>query len=185
MHNNKVITDPKTIADGFNNYFVNIGPTLASKIPDNNVSHRQFLSDGIKPSLFLKPTNETDIKQVISCLKEEAPRREGLSFKDVKCIKDFIACPLTNIVNLSFEQGVFPNELKLAIITPLYKANDPMFFNNYRPISLLSMFSKIIERIMYTSLLDFINKDKILNELQFGFRNNHSTFMTLFVLLRT
>ena len=42
MHNNKVITDPKTIADGFNNYFVNIGPTLASKIPDNNVSHRHF-----------------------------------------------------------------------------------------------------------------------------------------------
>ena len=79
MHNNKVNTDPKTIADGFNNYFVNIGPTLASKIPDNNVSHRQFLSDSIKPSLFLKPTNETGIKQVISCLKEGAPGRDGLS----------------------------------------------------------------------------------------------------------
>ena len=88
MHNNKVITDPKTIADGFNNYFVNIGPTLASKIPDNNVSHRQFLSDSIKPSLFLKPTNETEIKQVISCLKEGAPGRDGLSSKNIKCIKD-------------------------------------------------------------------------------------------------
>ena len=82
MHNNEVITDPKTIADGFNNYFVNIGQTLASKIPDNNVSHRQFLSDIIKPSsLFLKPTNETEIKPVISCLKEGAPGRDGLSSK--------------------------------------------------------------------------------------------------------
>ena len=81
MHSNKVITDPKTIANGFNNYFVIIGPMLASKIPDNNVSHRQFLSDSIKPSLFLKPTNETEIKQVISCLKEAAPGRDGLSSK--------------------------------------------------------------------------------------------------------
>ena len=72
MHINKVTTDPKPIADGFNNYFVNIGPTLASQISDNNISHRQFLSDSIKPSLFLKPTNETEIKQVISCLKEGA-----------------------------------------------------------------------------------------------------------------
>ena len=84
MHNNKVITDPKTIADGFNNYFVNIGPTLASKIPDNNFSHRQLLSDSIKPSLFLKPTYETEIKQVISCLKEGALGRDGLSSKNVK-----------------------------------------------------------------------------------------------------
>ena len=131
MHNNKVFADPKTIADGFNNYFVNTGPTLASKIPDNNVSHGQFLSDNIKTSLFLKPTNEIEIKQVISCLKEEAPGRDGLSSKNVKCIKDFISCPLTNIVKLSFEPGVFPNEL----------------------------------------------------ELQFGFRNNHSTFMALVVLI--
>ena len=136
----------------------------------NPSSCKAILSDSIKPSLFLKPTNETEIKQVISCLKEGA-------------IKDFISCPLTNIVNLPFEQGVFPNELELAIITPLYKAKDPMFFNNYRPISLLSVFSKIIERLMYTRLLDFINKHKILNKLQLGFRNNHSIFMALVVLI--
>ena len=62
MHNNRVITDPKTNAGGFNNYFVNIGPTLATKIPDINVSHRQILFDGIKRSLFLEPTNEKEIK---------------------------------------------------------------------------------------------------------------------------
>ena len=58
-----------------------------------------------------------------------------------------------------------------------------MLFNNYRPISLLSVFSKIIERLMYTRLLDFINKHNILNKLQFGFRNNHSTFMALVVFI--
>ena len=88
-------------------------------------------------------------------------------------------------MNLSFEQSVFPKELKIAVIKPLYKAKDPSFFNNYRPISLLSVFSKIIERLMYTRLLNFINKHKILNKLQFGFRNNHSTFMALIILIET
>ena len=183
MHNNNLITDPKSIADGFNNYFVNIGPTLASKIPENNLSHRQFLPDSIEPSLFLKPTNELEIKNVISCLKEGAPGRDGISSRNIKLTKESILVPLTNLVNLSFEQGVFPSELKLAIITPLYKAKDPMFFNNYCPISLLSVFSKIIERLMYSRLLNFINKHKILNKLQFGFRNNHSTFMALVILV--
>ena len=64
------------------------------------------------------------------------------------------------MVNLSFEQGVFPDELKIAVITPLYKAKDPMFFNNYRPISLLTVFSKIFDRsctIVYWILLTGIS----------------------------
>ena len=142
MYNNREITDPQTIADGFNNYFVNIGPTLAWKIPDNHVSHKKFLPRNIKTSLFLNPTNETENKNDICQLKEGAPGRDGIASKNIKHIEDSISYPLTNIVNLSFEQGVFPSELKFAVITPLYKAKDPMFFNNYRPISLLSVFSK-------------------------------------------
>ena len=176
MHNNNLITDPKSIADGFNNYFVNIGPTLASKIPENNLSHGQFLPDSIEPSLFLKPTTELEIKNVISCLKEGAPGRDGISSRNIKLIKESISVPLTNLVN-------FPSELKLAIITPLYNAKDPMFFNNYRPISFLSVFSKIIERLMYSRLLNVINKHKIFNKHQFGFRNNHSTLMALVILV--
>ena len=90
---------------------------------------------------------------------------------------------MSKIANLSFEQEVFPTELKMAIVSPLYKAKDPMFFNNYRPISLLSVFSKILERVMYNRLLKFIDKNNLLNEFQFVFRNNHSTFMALIVLV--
>ena len=179
IHNDKEITYPKAIADGFNNYFVNIGPTLASKIPNNNLSHRKFLPQNLNLSLFLEPTNEMEIKNIIGLLKEGATGQDDISSKNIKHIKEYISYPLTNIVNLSFEQGVFPKVLKIAVIKPLFKAKDPSFFNNYRPISLLSVFSKIIERLMYNRLLTFINKQKIFNKLQFGFRNNHSTFMAL------
>ena len=104
-------------------------------------------------------------------------------FLYVKCVSDFIAQPLTRIANLSLEQGVIPEELKFAVVTPIYKAKDPMFFNNYRPISLLSVFSKILERLMYNGLLKFLNKQDFFNKFQFGFRNKHSKFMALIILL--
>ena len=91
-----------------------------------------------------------------------------------------IAC----VANLSFQQGVFPRKLKTAVIIPLYKAKDPMMFNNYRPISLISVFAKILERLMYNRWLKFINKNEIFNKHQFRFRDKHSTFfMALLILI--
>ena len=158
MHNKTLISDPVNIANCFNNYFVNIGPTLASKLPKENISHRDFLPERTSASLFLEPTDEVEIKKIIRNLKKGAPGQDGITANNIKCITDHIAAPLTHIVNLSFEQGIFPEELKTASVIPLYKAKDPMLFNNYRPISLLSVFSKIIERLMYNRLSIFINK---------------------------
>ena len=142
IHSSWAITDLKAISNGFNNYFVNIGPTLASKIPNNNVSHRRFLPENLNFSLFLEPTNETEVNNIIDKLKEGAPGRHGMLSKNIKLIKDSFSYLLANTVNLSFEQGDFSDDLKIAVITPLYKAKDPMFFNNYRPVSLLSVFIK-------------------------------------------
>ena len=68
-------------------------------------------------------------------------------------------------------------------MSPVNKAKDPMYFNDYRPISMLSVFSKILERLMYNRLLKFIDKNNLLDEFQFEFRNNHLTFMALIVLM--
>ena len=181
--NNQVTMDPNVISNGFNNFFVNVGPTLASNIITDGISHRHFLTESLQTSFFVEPTNTNEIKAVISKLKDGAPGRDGILPKHLKCISESIAYPLSKIANLSFEQGIFPTELKISIVSPLYKAKDPMFFNNYRPISLLSVFSKILERLMYNRLLKFIDKNNLLNEFQFGFRNNHSTFMALRVLV--
>ena len=121
---------------------------------------------------ILKSNKWNRNKECYQSTQRRAPGRDGIASKNIKHIKDSISYPLMNIVNLSFEQGVFPSELKYAVITPLYKA-----------ISLLSVFSKIIERLMYSRLRNFIYRHKIFNQNQFRFRNNHSTFMALIILV--
>ena len=110
----------------------------------------------------MEPTNETEIKSIFRDLKEGASGRDGILPKHIKCVSDTMAYPLIRIANLSLEQGVFTAELKFAVVTPIYKTKDPMFFKNYRPISLLSIFSKILERLMYNRLLKFLNKQDFL-----------------------
>jgi flagellin-specific chaperone FliS len=86
-----------------------------------------------------------------------------------------LSIPFTYLYNISFETGIVPDVLKISRITPIYKngtCTDPF---NYRPISILSPFSKILEKLMYEQLISFIEKYKILYEYQFGFRKGYST----------
>ena len=129
--NNKKITNPNEITNGLN-YFCYIGPTLSSEIKYEGLSHRNFLQNDLHVSLFLEPTNEIEMINIINHLKEEAPGRDNIVARNLKCITD-IAYPLARVANLSFQQGVFPGELKFAVITLLYKAKDSMMFNNYCP----------------------------------------------------
>ena len=91
--------------------------------------------------------------------------------------------PLAHISNLSLTSGVFPKEFKIAYIAPIIKAVDEMVFTNYRPVSVLHVFSKLLKRLMYNRLIDYINENQILYKYQFGFQNGKSTFMALIVLL--
>ena len=86
---------------------------------------------------------------------------------------------LANMFNKSFLTGIVPTKLKIAKIIPLYKTKDPALFCNYRPISLLPVFSKILERLMYNRLYNFLTEHNILSMNQFGFRKKYSTFLTL------
>ena len=134
-------------------------------------------------SLFLTPASENEVKRVIANLNDGSPGKDGVTAKTLKTVSDAMATPITHLANLSFTQGLILKDLKNALVCPIYKAKDPMVFSNYRPISLLSIYSKILERLMYDRLLEFLNKHKILNKFQFGFRYMHSTFMALITLL--
>ena len=94
-------------------------------------------------------------------------------------IPDLIVFPLCKIINLSFEKGIFPEAIKLARVIAIFKKGSTQDINNYRPISLLSIFDKIIEKLMYSRLYKFLDEHKILYDLQFGFRKNKSTIHSL------
>ena len=184
-YNNSIITDKNIISDKFNDYFINGGKALAAQIPKSGPSFDKYLPEPNPKSIFLVPTNECEISNIILNIENSAPGHDGMSAKIIKPIIDILTPPLTYITNLSFTEGVFPSELKIAQVLPLYKSNDPMLFNNYRPISLLPFFSKLFEWLMYNRLIDFIEKHRPPYQYQFGFRKNHSTFMALVTLLES
>ena len=101
----------------------------------------------------------------------------------VKQIAPQIVNQLANIFNKSFLTGIVPTKLKIAKVIPLYKTKDPALFCNYRPISLLPVFSKILERLMYNRLYNFLTEHNILSMNQFGFRKKYSTFLALMDLV--
>ena len=93
----------------------------------------------------------------------------------LKLIAPTVSKPLSNIINISFETGIFPSCLKTANVIPIHKKDSKSEVNNYRPISLLSNIGKIIEKLMHSRLYSFLSASNSIYELQFGFRNNHST----------
>ena len=96
---------------------------------------------------------------------------------NLKLLKKEFSKPLSDMINMSFNQGVFPNILKIANVIPIHKKGDKLNCNNYRPISLLSNISKIFEKSMHTHLVNFLRKNKLLFCYQFGFQNGHSKLM--------
>ena len=101
---------------------------------------------------------------------------KSLPIKILKSHIDSLAKALAAIINISFKEGKFPTALLLAKVTPVFKKDDPQLCSNYRPISVLSIFSKINEKCMYIRLYSFFyEKQNLLFNKQFGFRSRYST----------
>jgi retron-type reverse transcriptase len=92
---------------------------------------------------------------------------------------DMICEPFAYIINLSITTGIVPDNIKVAKVIPIFKKDNPAMFSNYRPISILSSFSKFFERIVYNRIVDFIDKKNILYMHQYGFRRHHSTHLAM------
>ena len=82
-----------------------------------------------------------------------------------------------------FSNRDFPKGINLANVVPIFKSGDEMVFTNYRPVSVLPIFSKILERLMYNRLIDYINDNKLLYKYQFGFQKGKSTYMAVLTLV--
>lgn len=183
--NNKIVTDPIEIANKFNDFYINIDPNLASKIPsvEDNISPTSYIKHNYVNSIYLKDVDETEIENIIRDLKNSSPGHDGITPHILKQISGHIIKQLVHVFNLSIQTGVFPDEMKVAKVVPLFKGGDKCSISNYRPVSILSVFSKILERLMYNRIMEYVNKHEILYNYQFGFRKNYSTTMALSVLV--
>jgi hypothetical protein len=181
--NNKTVSNKTNIANAFNKYFINIGPSLSNKIPATTDKPDKYMKSHIIESIFIKPVVENEVESLIKNLKTAAAGWDSISSDIVKnAYKSFIK-PLTHVLNLSITKGVFPNCMKIAKVLPLFKSGEKTKISNYRPISILPVFSKLLERLMYNRILSFIDKHKLLYSNQFGFRVKHSTALALSVLV--
>jgi hypothetical protein len=101
-----------------------------------------------------------------------------------QCIK-LLKKPLANIYNTSLESGIFPDQLKIANIVPLYKKGDTRDIQNYRAIALLSVFSKLLEELVYNRLMAFIQGNGVLTEAQHDFRTKKITETALQIFMQS
>ena len=117
------------------------------------------------------------------CLKDSAAGHDEVRSNLIIKTSRSIAKPLTHIFSKSFETGRIPNDLKIAKVVPVYKTGDRSVFSNYRPISVLPCFSKILERLAYNRMMKHLQECNILYEHQYGFRKKHSTEMAILQLV--
>ena len=157
--NNKITSDGKEIANGFNNYFVNIGRSLAQQIT-STINPLSYINTNIN-SIYIPDILKNEIITVIYSLKNSSPGYDEMSASISKQCLDTYIDPLTYLINLSINQGIFPDELKIAKVLPIYKSDDKHLIQNYRPISVLPFFSKIFEKINLNHLENFIESNNI------------------------
>jgi len=181
--NNTVVSDPKLIADSFNRFYVNIGPNYSRNSQKTNIRPSSYIRQEVGQSIYLQDTTENEVTQIVKHLKNSSHGPDGVRTDIFKQTFTLFLVPFVHLLNLSLNHGYFPDELKLARVSPIFKAGDPMEIKNYRPISILNVFSKVFEKIMYVRTLNFLNDNMILYDLQFGFRKSYNTSSALIYLV--
>ena len=165
------------ICNAFGNYFSTIGRSFANKIPKSQKPIAEYLKklQSNSESLFFQPTDENELVKLVRNLPSKAScGYDNISNVLLKEIIHPLSPVLTDIFNRSLSTGEFPAIMKLAEVLPLYKSKERYYESNYRPISLLSTLSKILEKIVYSRVYEFLDQTGQLYENQYGFRAKHS-----------
>ena len=177
----KIVTDGAGIAESFCNFFTNIGPQLAAGVRAPPCgSFRDYLGGRSVSSVFFSPVSPLEIESICQALDpSKGPGHDGFSPAVLRFVSGEISGPLSRLINACLEAGHFPDFLKVARVTPVFKDGDPAQFGNYRPISVLPAISKVFERVIQVRLLSFLKRQGSILATQYGFRRGHSTYMAI------
>ena len=175
LDNGDTITNPHDIPNTFNNYFASIAETT-KKTKYSQKHFSDYLSNENSSTIFLQSTDKEGIANIISSLNSnKASGPDSISYRILFLLKNEISEQLADLFNPSFMTGVSPSVLKTAKVVPVFKKDSKLDCSNYCPISLLSNIEKILEKLMYRRLYTFLNNNNIVDNLQFGFRQQYST----------
>lgn len=168
------------VADGFNEFFSSVGKDLADKIVTSKSKFTEFLPLPQEQNFIFANITEEIVMDTLKEIKgKKSQGVDNISACLLKEIMPIILVPVVYLFNLSIRTGYVPPSYKCAKIVPIFKSGDLGHFTNYRPISLLSSFSKLLEKIISKQMFKYLNKYDILYEHQYGFRPKHSTIHPL------
>ena len=170
-----ITTNSKDISNELNNFFTSIGANIEQELPPSSVDPTAYIQYDSLETCFLNPVTPESISVILRELKVTGGGIDPISSKVLKILEPSICVPLSHIVNLCFITGCFPDSLKVSTVTPIFKCGEKSDAGNYRPISVLSPLSKIIEKCIYHRICSYLNYRNILADNQYGFRTSHST----------
>ena len=178
----QVVEDRRQISNEFNKFFASVARKLNAKVYSstlqngefsNNNDFRSYLNNRVNESIFLSPTSPGDIEEIVGNL--ETDKASDVSILILKKSIKYISGHLAGFFNQFMVLGTFPDILKVGKITPIYKKGDPQLLDNYRPVSVIPIFGKLFEKVIYSKLYSFLTAKNVIYDKQFGFRKSHST----------
>lgn len=178
------VSDNQKICQIFNNYFSNIGHELANNIQVNTTIDPLSCIQRVSSSIFLTPASASEVTLLINGLvRKKGGGPDNISADVVKNNSVSFSRILAEVFNKILETGSYPQCLKIARVVPVFKSGDASDVNNYRPISTLSTFNKIIEKLLINRLIPFLNQHSVFYKFQYGFRQGSSTETAISELL--
>ena len=173
--NSSKIYNAQDMCNEFNKFFAGIGEKYAKAIPKSKKDFKDYLGPPNVDELEIRLINPRDIiLKIRQLLNKNSFGNDNISNKLTKALCSGICLPLSVIINKSISESKIPKALKCADVVPLYKGGCHDLITNYRPISLLPVFSKLLEKIIYDQVYEFLSNSNQLHDNQFGFRKNRS-----------
>lgn len=176
INNNKI--SGVELANAMSQHFINV------RVPDKpqmtNSCNDRVPGPCVSGSIMQSPTTPSEVqKQIMGLQNNVAAGLDNIRVVPIKKASCTISEILSNIINNMFATGIFPDDLKVARVNPVYKGGGENHLKSYRPISVLSVFSKIVKGVLNNRQVNFINKYNVITALQCGFQEGKSTELAL------
>ena len=161
-----------------------MGPSTENMIPKvPNLSPSKFLRNHNQIKFVIAHVSNEEVLDIINSLENKSTGPSSIPPRTLSIIPDLIILPLAHIIKMSIVTGVYPDLLKIVNVIPIHKGGSSQDINNYKPISLLSIFDKIMEKMIHKKLYNFLEEHNILYHNQHGFRKNNSTIHALMQII--